>query len=432
MRAKLRRVNAEEPTLGGDELDNEVRDMDREERQTQTIKIKALRVKKRELEVEQAVAETEKKLKEIKGEVSSTGPAKFEITPQMLQVLATMPDEQREKVVTSAMMMNSRGSGSDNMTMMYLLPMLTGYVKANPASSQADANKTAEIMVNSLRSGFEMARQVNQQPQQQVDVLGIMSKMNDLWGGNLGQRLEVLVSKLQPPSNVFEEIFTKPELFSNVKQFFGGGQAQGISPELQVELEHLRTEREVGITRMTIDQNRWMAEHQASITGDANRIQAVERILAGPLGAMLSQFGSAGASRLQAPGAPQSTQENPAQGSIQLPKQIPGTHLVQCPYDDCGQQFPVAVGMTEFTCPNCHRPLADTELLKSIRAEEEAEAKIREESQARMAPRKEAPKEVPKEEEKKEEPAKQETQAKEKEASEKASQPPTAAAAAEF
>jgi hypothetical protein len=44
MRAKLRKVNSEnEPTLGGDELDEEIRDMDRKERQTRAVRLKAMR-----------------------------------------------------------------------------------------------------------------------------------------------------------------------------------------------------------------------------------------------------------------------------------------------------------------------------------------------------------------------------------------------------
>ena len=392
MRAKLRKVSNVDHYVKGDILDEELKDLNREERSDRAVKLKELRLKRKELEVEQEVASSEKKLKEIKGGGSQTGLAKIDMSPQMIQVLASIPDEQRDKIVTSLMMLNSRGGGGGNdpMSMMYLLPMMTGFMKANPTASQADANKTAEIMINSLKSGFEMARQVNQPPQQ-TDALGIMKMMSDLWGGTIGQRLEVLVSNLKPEPNIFTEILTKPDVFNNVKQFFGGGQPQEMSPELAFQMEKLRTERDIAIANINVNDRRWMAEHNASMTGDAQKIGAVERILAGPIGGMISQFGQAGANRLQGQGGmplqQQGSSPQPRHQEAQLPLPIPSTHLVQCAYDDCGQQFNVSEGVLEFTCPNCGKALRDNELLARIQEEEEARKKIMEASRIRMMPK---------------------------------------------
>jgi len=79
----------------------------------------------------------------------------------MLKVLSDMPDDQREKVVSSAMMLNiGKAGGNDPTAMSFMWPILANIVKQNPAVPQPDIMKMAATVNQTLVEGFNMGRTI--------------------------------------------------------------------------------------------------------------------------------------------------------------------------------------------------------------------------------------------------------------------------------
>jgi hypothetical protein len=310
-----------------DELDEAIKKA--AERKVQKIKM---------LELDRYLLETEKEIKELKGEEKdekTSQEAKSEVTPEVALALAKLPDEQRQLVISTYGMLKGAEKGEG--TMAYMLPMLIGFARANPQAGQNDMVKFAEVMSNQIKTGMELARQSQPQQQSSLDPIALVKTFAEVIRDNVQKPLEEVVQRIQPQPSALEQILLDDKLYERAKTlgFFGGGQPQQSNPEIMFEIEKLRTERELKMKEMEQAHGKWLAEQQL----EQRKWEQIGQIIQGPVGNVLQTIGSAGADRIRAG-------KTPAQ-------QIPNVKVeqVQCP--KCGKPFYANSLADCVVCPFC-------------------------------------------------------------------------------
>jgi len=209
----------------------------------------------------------------------------------------------------------------------------------NPVQNQPtlDFKGLAEI----FKAGVEAAKAQQPQaaPMQQFQLVKEMiqpfyemmsQKDQQLWN----ERFERLQSQIVDPISYLKN------MKESLKELGLGGTSGNIKPELQLEIEKLRTEREMALEKMRAENQRWAAQFNAEQAAEERRWQVVGNLMQGPLGRLTERVGGALASRLQSEG-----------GSEQAPRPI----QVQCP--TCGHMFWASSDAETVICPNCKNQL---------------------------------------------------------------------------
>ena len=187
--------------------------------------------------------------------------------------------------------------------------------------------------------GFELARQNHpQQPQVQYNPVDLIKTFADLIRENVQKPMEELVRRVQPQPSTLEKILLDDKLFERFKSLglFGGGQPQQASPEIQLEIEKLRQERDFKLKEMEQQHQRWMMEQQMQMQRDERRWQVVQNLMQGPLGRVIQTVGGAAAAKI---------------GGSQPPKPV----LASCP--NCGGTFYTSSDAKIAVCPHCNNLL---------------------------------------------------------------------------
>ncbi len=100
--------------------------------------------KLRALEMDTYIAGKEVELKKNQAAIAAAGtpttalaipPQQMAMTTDVLEALSKMPDEQRQKIVTSVMMMNMGQGKMDPAPMIWMWPMMSNVGKQNPLMS---------------------------------------------------------------------------------------------------------------------------------------------------------------------------------------------------------------------------------------------------------------------------------------------------------
>jgi len=318
----------------------------------------------RRLRLEEIVAKRKKRVKELEGSIMPEG---LNISPAMAKELAKLPDEERQRVIETYIALKSAenvGGGTGAL----LVPLLIGYARANPGASKDSMVEFAKVMTDQIKTGIELARQNQPQQQPQINPVEIAKTMTeqvktgielassqprqpqwnpveliktfaDLIKENVQKPMEELVQKVQPRPSALEQILLDDKLFERAKALglFSGGQTQQTSPEIQLEIEKLRTEREMKLEEMRQQHNRWIAQQQLQAQADERRWKVVENLMQGPLGRVIQTMGGAAAAKIG--------------GSGQPPKPI----LISCP--KCGGTFYGSSDSKVVVCPNCNTVL---------------------------------------------------------------------------
>jgi ribosomal protein L37AE/L43A len=310
-----------------DELDEAIRKA--AERKVQKLKM---------LELDRYLLETEKEIKDLKGEgkeEKASQEAKSEVTPEVAIALAKLPDEQRQLVISTYSMLKGAEKGEGAMA--YMLPMLIGFARANPQAGQNDMVKFAEVVSNQIKTGMELARQSQPQQQSSFDPIALVKTFAEVIRDNVQKPLEEVVQRIQPQPSALEQILLDDKLFERAKTLgmFGGGQSQGTSPEIMLEIEKLRTERELKMREMEQAHHKWLAEQQL----EQRKWEQIGQIIQGPVGNVLQTIGTAGADRIR--------------GGKTSSQQIPNVKVeqVQCP--KCGKPFYANTLSDVAVCANC-------------------------------------------------------------------------------
>ena len=312
-----------------DELDDAIKKA--AERKVQKLKM---------LELDRYLLETEKEIKELKKgegrEEKASEEGRSEITPEVAMALTKLPDEQRQLVISTYSMLKGAEKGEGAMA--YMLPMLIGFARANPQAGQNDMVNFAKVMTDQIKTGIELARQ--SQPQQQqssFDPIALVKTFAEVIRDNVQKPLEEVVQRIQPQPSALEQILLDDRLFERAKTLgmFGGGQPQQTNPEIMLEIEKLRTERETKLEEMRQEHRKWLAEQQM----EQQKWNMIGQIVQGPVGNVLQTIGSAGADRIRAGKTPT--------------QQIPNVKIeqIQCP--KCGKAFYANTLSDIAVCAHC-------------------------------------------------------------------------------
>lgn len=293
------------------------------------------------LELDRYLLEQKKELKQLKeeeGKSTTEEGERSEVTPEVAMALSKLPEEQRNLVIQTYTMLKGAEKGGGG-AMAYMLPMLIGFAKANPQAQQSDMVRFAEVMANQIKTGMELARASQPPPQQATfDPITLVKTFAEVIRDNVQKPMEELVQRVQPQSSALEQLLLDDKLFERAKTLgmFGGGQPQTTNPELMLEIEKLRTERETALKQMEFEHRKWLAEQQM----EQQKWNIIGQIVQGPVGNVLQTIGSAGADRIRSGKAP-------------AQQQIPGVRIeqIQCP--KCGKPFFANVLADYAVCAHC-------------------------------------------------------------------------------
>lgn len=292
------------------------------------------------LELDKYLLETKKELKELKKESGkgerSEETERSEITPETAMALAKLPEEQRNLVIQTYTMLKSAEKGGNTLGLM--LPMLIGYAKANPQAQQNDMIRFAEVVANQIKTGMELAKASQPSPQQaSFDPVALIKTFAEVMQTNVQKPLEEAIQRLQPQPSAIEQILMDDKLFERAKALgmFGGGQPQQTNPEILLEIEKLRTERDMKLEEMRQQHQKWLMEQQM----EQQKWKQIGSIIEGPVGNVLQTLGRAGADRIRA-----------GKGVAQP---IPDVRVeqIQCP--KCGKTFYANVLADYAVCAHC-------------------------------------------------------------------------------
>lgn len=289
------------------------------------------------LKIERMVEEERKKLEELKKggkpKESSAGLEDLGLSVAMVRELAKLPDDERRKVIETYAMLKSAeriNSGTSSL----LWPLLIGYAKSNPTSSRDSMVEFAKVMADQIKTGIELAsKNQPQQTQSNWNPVEMIKVFADLVKDNVQKPLEELVERMQPQPSPFERILMDDRLFERAKALgmFGGGEVARTDPQIQLEIEKLRTERDMKLEEMRRETQKWMAQFQAQQVADERKWKAIQNILQGPVGQVISTMGGAAAQKLR--------------GEPARPV------LITCP--NCGGKFYGSSDARIVVCPHC-------------------------------------------------------------------------------
>jgi len=248
------------------------------------------------------------------------------------------------------------------------LPLLIGFAKANPGASTESLAVFAKTMADQIKTGIELARQ--NQPQQvnpvelaktiaelsrgqgpQYNPVDLIKTFADLIKDNVQKPLEELVQNLQPQPSAFERLIMDDRYFERLKSLglFGGSNIQAAPPELQIEIEKLKTERDMRLKEMDMkleemrqQHRQWLMQQQQQAQLEERRWQVVEGLMKGPLGRVVQTMGNAAAAKIGGGGSPP-----------------PSPIQIECP--QCHHQFYGSSDAKIVVCPNCNTPLMPKE-----------------------------------------------------------------------
>jgi len=324
--------SAEEPVETEEaEEDEEVAEKRREMRRLKAEK-ELLKVR---AEVEKLRAETEK----LRREAEAPSAEGLGISEDMVKELAKLPDEERRKVVETYAMLRAAEGGKYSA---WVMPLLVGYARAHPGSDVSSMAEFAKAMAEQVKIGFEMASKAQQQPAVQASSVELLKLFAEIVRDNVKRPLEELVEKVQPQPSALEQILMNDKLFERAKALglFGGGEAKGRPADLEIEIERLRTERDLKIEELRQQHERWLAEQQL----EAKKWEQIGRVFEGPVGRFIEAVGGGTAERLRGTGA-----------AGQPPQQlkIPGVEVgrISCP--TCRRQFYGNLLADFVVCPWC-------------------------------------------------------------------------------
>jgi hypothetical protein len=300
------------------------------------------------LELDKYLLETEKEIKQLKGEEAmerEKGEGKEDplLVPWAME-LSKLPDDQRNKVISIVHALRGGRHGSE---LAWIVPIALGVTRANPGESVDSLVKVAETMANQIKTGFEIARQQQAQPQSNTNPLEMavqfIKALGEMVREDVRKPLEEAVAKIQPQPSALEQILMDDKLFERAKELglFGGRPQEGLTTEaalrLQKEIEQLKTERDVKIEELKQAHEKWKMEMQAEM----HRWEQVGKILQGPVGQFVQMIGGATADRIR--GQPQA-QKGSAPPGVQVEQ-------ISCP--SCQKQFYVNALADYAVCPFC-------------------------------------------------------------------------------
>ena len=244
-----------------------------------------------------------------------------EITPEVAAFFAKLPEDQRQIAITVYALLKGLEKGKEALSLAYAVPLLAGLARQHnqgQGNVQVDLAKLAEALVKAMELG---------RGQQSYNPLDLLKIFVEVFKESIQRPLEEVAHRIQPQPSALEQVLSDDKLFERLKALLGGsGKAP---PEMMLEIEKLRTERDLKLQELQLQHHRWITEQQL----EQKKWEQIGRILEGPAGKFIEIIGRAGADRIR--GYPQSVK----MGTITCPT--------------CNKQFVANVLDDYAVCPHC-------------------------------------------------------------------------------
>ena len=354
-----------------DPLDEVIEEEERElAREAKRLRLQEI-IERRKREIEKLKEESKEKSKGESEVLSGVSPA-------MAAELAKLPEEQRKAVIETYAMLKAAEKGKAGMEL--LLPLLIGFVKANPQAKQPDLVEYAKVVNEQLKTAMQLVESKKEKEKEKKveaawNPVELIKTFGDIIAEKIEKPFQELIQRVQPAPSPFERILMDDKLFERAKalgMFSGGVQTeQKTPPEVLVEVEKLRTEREMAIEKMRqeremrlqemqLQHQRWLAEQQL----EQRKWEQIGKLFEGPIGKTIQTIGAGAARKISGYGG----------------QQVSVTQ-VTCP--TCKKQFPAFADAERVICPYCNAVLVKTggeEGESAERAAKEEEAKPKQKS----------------------------------------------------
>ena len=296
------------------------------------------------LKLERMVEEERKKVEELrKGRGEEEKPLSLEefgLSINTLRELAKLPEEERMNIIQTWMMLRS----ADKSQAGILLPILIGFAKANPSAGRDSLVEFAKAVSEQIKTGAELAKA--SRPEPTYDPIKLVETMTTLVAQQIQKPLEELVERLEPQPSPFERILMDDRLFQRAREIglFSPRREETPTtpPEIQLEVEKIRMERDKWLEELRTEREKWLAEFKAKTLMEERRFEAEEKkwealkeLMSGPLGQVVQRMGDAAASKISG-------------GKVAEP---PKPIMITCP--QCGHTFWGSSDMERAICPRC-------------------------------------------------------------------------------
>ena len=316
------------------------------EEDDQARKLRELRVEEMTVKREARIAKLRREIEEPPVEAKAGGDTKFSsISMTVARQIAALPEEERNRVLETYMLMQAAEAKQANA----VLPAIVGFARANPGSSQNSMVEYAKLANEQLKTGIDLARG-NETKTQTVDFWKPIEMMRDLIKDSVKEPIDKLAESMQPQQGFFESLLLNPQLFERAKDLgiFGRREGGGGTTEMDLKIEQLRTERDLGMKKIDLEWKKSMLEREAQdkkTDAVLTALAPMSAIFAGPLNQRMRQLGQQQAATHNPGGIPPGVM--PPQNTI----------LIRC---TCGYQGPMTFPGPPppiFKCPSCSQDL---------------------------------------------------------------------------
>lgn len=220
-------------------------------------------------------------------------PEASEISLAMVRQIAQLPEEEKQNVIQTYAMFRSIDQSKGRRDA--LLPLLIGYSKTNPGSSQSDMATYAKAMADQFKTGIDVMKSVmpKDKPSNATEILKLFK---DLVTDSVQKPMDEIVRKLQHQPGVFEQLLTNPDLYNRAKEIgiFGGRDLKGASNEMDLKIEQLRGERDMMNRKYDLENRKMMLEMEAKERRTDTMLGLIgplSALVSGPLDQRMRQLG---------------------------------------------------------------------------------------------------------------------------------------------
>lgn len=309
----------------------------------QARELRDLRTEEMMVKRQARIAKLKREIEDPPVEAKAGEETKFSsINITVARQIAALPDEERNRVLETYLLMQAAEAKQANA----VLPAIVGFARANPGSSQNSMVEYAKLANEQLKTGIDLARG-NEPKTQPVDMWKPFELMKDMIQESVKEPLNRMSQSLQPQQGFFESLLLNPELFERAKDLgiFGGRHEGGAgTSEMDLKIEQLRTERDLGMKKIDLEWKKSMLEREAQdkrTDAVLTALAPLSAVFAGPVNQRMRQFGQQQASAYN-PGGPREATLPPS-----------NTILIRC---SCGYQGPMTFPgppPNMIKCPSC-------------------------------------------------------------------------------
>ena len=187
------------------------------------------------LRLQEIIERRKREIEKLKGESKekSKGEALSGVSPAMAAELAKLPEEQRKAVIETYAMLKAAEKGKAGMDL--LLPLLIGFVKANPQAKQPDLVEYAKVMNEQLKTAMQLVeskKDKEKKAEAAWSPVELIKTFGDIIAEKIERPFQELIQRVQPAPSPFERILMDDKLFERAKALgmFGDRYSNSPSP----------------------------------------------------------------------------------------------------------------------------------------------------------------------------------------------------------